>query len=111
MLFNQKAKNATNGNEHFCLMHDTLVAQSTAAAGGVISAIQEPTVLYRQHFDNVIGAANAKRGYFIGRLKNIKTSFSDNYEVWDRARHINRKAFGLFLLVKMKITILRFFRR
>ena len=111
MLFNQKAKDTIYGHEPYCLMHDTLVAQSTAAAGGIISAVNKATVLYRQHVDNVIGAANAKRYYFIGRLETINKTLRINHEVWERACNINKIAFSHFLLIKTKITILRFFRR
>lgn len=110
MLFNDKAKATSLGHEPYCLMHDTLVSQSVAAAGGVISAIKQPTVLYRQHFDNVIGAADAKRSYFVHRMESGVGAFKDNYEVWKRARHIKDDSFILFLLVKMKITILRFLK-
>lgn len=108
MLFNNMAKIAAMGHESYCLMHDTLVAQSVAAAGGVISAIKQPMVLYRQHFDNVVGAADVKRSYFVYRMKSCAGAFKDSYEVWKRARHIKDGSFVRFLFVKMKITILRF---
>lgn len=110
MLFNDKAKNTAFGHEPYCLMHDTLVSQSVAAVNGVISAINQPTVLYRQHFDNVIGAADAKRSYFVHRMKSGAGALKDNYGVWKRARHIKDGSFFYFLFVKMKITILRFLK-
>lgn len=110
MLFNKPAKLVSAGHEPYCLMHDTLVSQSVAAAGGVISAIQEPTVLYRQHIDNVIGAANAKRSYFLGRIGRLFSTLRDNVNVWKRAAHMKKGPLALFLLTKLKISWIRFFR-
>lgn len=110
MLFNKQAKLASVGNEPFCLMHDTLVSQSVAAVGGVISAIKEPTVLYRQHGDNVIGAANARRSYFLGRINNLISTLECNVEVWKRAIHIKKTPLAFFLFTKMKISLIRLLR-
>lgn len=110
MLFNHRAKMACAGNEPYCLMHDVLVAQSVAAVGGIISAIKEPTVLYRQHDTNVIGAPNTTKGYFVSRLRNVITTLKMNISVWNRNRHIKKGSLVLFLLTKSKITFLRFFK-
>ena len=108
MLFNHLAKLSCNGNEPYCLMHDVLVAQSVSAQGGIISAIEEPMVLYRQHFDNVIGASNAKRTYFVRQIVSVISSFKNNFTVWKRACHIKKCSLGYFLWTKVKITFCRF---
>ena len=110
MLFNKQAKMVCLGNEPYCLMHDTLVSQSVAAVGGIISAISEPTVLYRQHIDNVIGASYTKKSYFANRIKNLFSTLKSNFDVWKRASHIKKISFITFLLLKTKISIIRFFR-
>lgn len=107
MLFNNQAKITCSGNERYCLMHDTLVAQSVAAAGGIISAIKEPTVLYRQHVDNVIGAYNAERKYFARQAGNTILTIQNNFMVWKRACNIKEASFCYFLWNKAKITFLR----
>lgn len=110
MLFNTKAKNACSGNEAFCLMHDTLVAQSVAASKGVISSIDIPLVLYRQHTDNVIGAENTKRKFFIKRVFVFGPTVRLNIKTWERASHIQKGSFLLFIWTKLRVTLLRFFQ-
>lgn len=110
MLFNKQAKLVSVGNEPFCLMHDTLVSQSVAAVGGVISAVKEPTMLYRQHGDNVVGAADAKRSYFLRQMDHLSTTLRNNDEVWKRASHIKKASRAYFFFTKMKISLIRFLR-
>lgn len=110
MLFNDKAKKTIQGHEAYCLMHDTLVAQSVAAVGGIIFAIRKPTVLYRQHIENVIGATDVNLDYFVHRMRSLWAAIGANYYVWKRARHIKNGSFVFFLWTKMKITTLRFFK-
>jgi len=112
MLFNRAAKNVSKGNEKYCLMHDTYISQSVASSGGIITAIVEPTVLYRQHLENVIGAANRNKLFFLKRgfiqpLDSIKV----NYKVWKRVKKMHNLSFFRFLYFKLKIIILRYFKR
>lgn len=108
MLFNQKAKECTRGNEPYCLMHDTLVSQSVAAAGGIISVVKEPTMLYRQHTDNEIGAPDRDKVYFKENAANAFDSLIRNYRVWKRVRNIKSISFANFLYNKLKVTLLRY---
>lgn len=110
MLFNKQAKMACLGNEPYCLMHDTLVSQSVAAVGGIISAINEPTVLYRQHTDNVIGASNIPKLYFINRIKSIFPTLKRNIDVWKRACHMKKISLLSYYLLKTKVSVIRFLR-
>ena len=109
MLFNNAAKIVAKGNEEYCLMHDTYVSQSVASVNGIISAIKRPTVLYRQHFDNVIGAADRNKLFFIKRmLVQSSNAISVNYEVWKRISGMRKISFITFLYYKLKITLLRY---
>ena len=108
MLFNNLAKLSCIGNEPYCLMHDVLVAQSVSAVGGLISAISEPTMLYRQHNENVIGAPNTNKGYFVKQMGNLISTLNTNINVYKRNRHIKNGTLLFFLFTKAKITFLRF---
>jgi glycosyltransferase involved in cell wall biosynthesis len=108
MLFNDKAKEISLKNVDYCLMHDTLVAQTVSASRGIIKEIKTPTMLYRQHVDNVIGAPDVKRGYFVTRLKHFQSALKSNVNVWRRACHIQKASLSYFLFVKARISILRF---
>lgn len=108
MLFNNKAKEICFKNVDYCLMHDTLVAQSTSSFGGIIKEIKMSTMLYRQHINNVIGAPDVKRGYFVMRLRHVQKAIMSNANVWRRACHIQKASLCYFLFVKAKMSFLRF---
>lgn len=108
MLFNKKAKEVALPNVSYCLMHDVLVAQSVAANNGVICAIKHPMVLYRQHVDNVIGAADVKKTFFSQRALHFVSTIYDNISVWKRVRNIKKISLLRFLIHKTKISKLRY---
>lgn len=57
-----------------CAMHDWWIG-IVAAAFGKIEYLNSPTILYRQHTDNEVGAKNANNiSYLIYKLKNIKAT-------------------------------------
>lgn len=60
------------------IMHDCWIALKTVASGGMIDFIKEPTILYRQHDSNVIGATEIYNGYFIHKLKTIPSILKQN---------------------------------
>lgn len=103
MLFNHKAKEVSMPNVPYATMHDMLVNQSVAANGGIISAINKPTVLYRQHSDNVVGASNRGPKYQLKKLKNIGKIIKQNYRDWNRSRHIKQYSILTYLCVKIKV--------
>lgn len=105
MMFNHKAKEVSLPNVEYATMHDMLLNQSVAANGGVISAIYKPTVLYRQHFDNVVGASERNFSFQIKRLINIPYLINSNIDNWKRSKHIKSYSFVQYLWVKLKIMI------
>ena len=109
MLFNQKAKEVSIQNVKYAKMHDILLNQSVSANCGIISAIYEPTVLYRQHSDNVVGAQKRSALFYLKKIKNIKTLIEDNWYTWKQASHIKPIPFYLYLWTKIKIVLLKFF--
>lgn len=108
VMINNKAKEVSLQNVDFCLMHDALVAQSVAAYGGFVCAIKQPLVLYRQHIDNVIGAADVKKEFFILRVLHFACALRENIGIWKRARHIKKMSLLHFLMHKVKISKLRY---
>ena len=56
MLMNKPAREVSLPFASNAAMHDAWVGISTLLSGGVIVALHEQTVLYRQHSDNVYGA-------------------------------------------------------
>lgn len=103
MLFNHKAKEVAIPNIAYATMHDMLVNQSVAANGGIISAIYEPTVLYRQHIDNVVGASKRDLKYQLKKLKSIGKVIKENYDDWKRSSNIKYYSFSSYMWTKIKV--------
>lgn len=67
----------------FMVMHDWWI-MLTASAFGIVDNLNEPTILYRQHGNNAIGAANVNTLiYKLDRLRNwkeVKQSINETYQ-------------------------------
>ncbi len=107
MLFNNKAKEVSLQNVAYAKMHDILLNQSVSANGGIISPIYEPTVLYRQHSDNVVGAQKRSPKFYLNKMVNIKALLKDNWYTWKQACHIKKIPFYMYMCTKIKIMILK----
>lgn len=56
MLFNHAAKEVSLPFAQYAFMHDQWIAACVMCHGGVVKPIDEPTILYRQHRKNTVGA-------------------------------------------------------
>ena len=64
MMFNRAAKEASLPISPRATMHDEWVALCVHFKGGIISILDEATILYRQHTSNTLGAEQASKGFF-----------------------------------------------
>ena len=64
MMFNRAAKLAALPMSPRATMHDEWVALCIHFKGGVISILDDATILYRQHKSNTLGAEQASKGFF-----------------------------------------------
>ena len=64
MMFNRAAKLAALPMSPRATMHDEWVALCVHFKGGVISILDDSTILYRQHTSNTLGAEQARKGFF-----------------------------------------------
>ena len=64
MMFNRAAKEASLPISPRATMHDEWVALCVHFNGGIISILDEATMLYRQHTSNTLGANQASKGFF-----------------------------------------------
>lgn len=107
MLFNNKAKEVSLPNVAFAKMHDMLLNQSVAANGGIISPIYEPTVLYRQHTDNVVGAKRRDFSFYVQKASHLWGVLIDNYHDWKLSTYIQSYSLVSYFFVKFKIMFLK----
>lgn len=103
MLFNSKAKEVALENVDNAIMHDMLLNQSVSAHDGVISAIHLPTVLYRQHFDNVVGATRRNVGFYLKKIKKPLLLIKENYRTWQLANRIKKISIVKYILTKFRV--------
>lgn len=103
MLFNNRAKELALMNKENAIMHDMLLNQSVAGNGGIISAIAVPTVLYRQHYDNVVGAQKRNFLFYLNKITKVQSLLSDNLNTWSRANKIHRLSMMKYLWTKLKV--------
>jgi len=76
MLINKPLKDLITPIPPEAIMHDWWIAL-TAATFGKIGYISEPTVLYRQHQKNNVGARKWGLNYVLSRLNNLEKIRSD----------------------------------
>lgn len=84
MCFNQKAKDAIlslNNTDKFNLIHDQLSTIAVLKFGGNIKIINKPTISYRQHSTNVVGAKEIKNKllYRIRHFSKLVSNEIDRY--------------------------------
>lgn len=100
MLFNKKAKELCFPLLNNIIMHDLYVSSRVLKNGGVVEAIHNPLVLYRQHNLNVCGFKVGARNSIKNRLKDIKNVIRDNLKAYNSLKDYS---FGsLFKYLKYK---------
>ena len=109
IMINQRAKEISLPMSSKSLMHDLWIALKVSHYG-FVDFIDEPTVLYRQHGNNVIGAKRTNIKYYYFRLAQLPGVMRDNIKLNQminslgfRINHFKR------LLLKMKIVTEKLF--
>lgn len=94
--------------EHDVIIHDVISALTVAYYGGIIDYVDTPTVLYRQHSSNVVGAmAYSKTDAIKNRLKNIKKVVNENVRLFKDVNKIGRINIFTYLCHKIKYLLIR----
>ena len=89
--------------EHDIIIHDVISALTVAYYGGIIDYVDVPTVLYRQHSSNVVGAMAYSKGKAIReRLSNIRKVVSNNVRLFNDVNNIGRITVFSYLYHKIK---------
>lgn len=82
-------------------MHDSWCALCVSKAGGRILFIDEPTMLYRQHQGNALGAVKREKLWLLDKIKKIKEVYKKNKKQWAMLKKINYCT--LFEYLKWKV--------
>jgi glycosyltransferase involved in cell wall biosynthesis len=102
MLFNNKAKTESLKYTQNALMHDSLLALTVVATGGIAKAVSESTIYYRQHQSNVYGT-QAFNNSFIYRISNIKSIINSYLKYYSFVRSVNNITWYKFIVLKIEV--------
>jgi rhamnosyltransferase len=102
MLFNDKAKTEALKYTQHALMHDSLLALTVVVSGGQVKAVQECTIYYRQHLNNVYGAT-AFNNSIIFRIFNINILIKSYFRYYKFVRSIKKISWYKFIKLKIEV--------
>ena len=111
MIFNKRSRDVSINYDNdlsIIPMHDWWVAINTAR-DGYVSYIIEPTMLYRQHGKNVLGATCVDLNYFVNKIKNIKQVFISYKRELKWLNLVNYGKWYKYIFYKIMYTIIRQF--
>jgi len=96
--FNQKA-----------FMHDWWIALNVCK-NGVIIALKQSTILYRQHEDNIFGTQIVDKNYFGNRILSFRNSLKNNMTIYNMVKtvypHLNPLR---YIFAKIKVVLRKMF--
>lgn len=95
MLFNHMVKELVFPVHKYALMHDSWIALKVFANHGIISCIEEPLILYRQHSNNTLGAIQNHVSL------NILKSIRENRKQYLMAHNITNIGVWKFILYRL----------
>ena len=76
--------------------------------GGVLDYVDAPTMLYRQHSSNVVGAiAYSKGKAIIDRLLNLRNVIADNIKLFKDVNKIGKISIFSYLYHKIRYMLIR----
>ncbi|MBR4364567.1 MAG: glycosyltransferase family 2 protein [Prevotella sp.] len=78
MLFNTETKKVSCHYTSNVTMHDAWIACCVMKHGGILHHTEQPTMLYRQHGSNTLGAQDVRHPTFKQRMMRYLTSYDRN---------------------------------
>lgn len=102
MFFNKSARDISTTKNTKILMHDYWIALCVDAGGGTIINLAIPTIFYRQHENNVIGATIKKLKYPILNRYFHMPNLQYSKKLYFMVRSIYRIRFIEYLFLRIK---------
>lgn len=105
MLFNKRSKEVSFPMPSYANAHDWWVSTRTIKNNGCIISLKTPTLLYRQHRNNVYGFRTGVNAKLLARIKNIRGVYDENIRIYRRLNRDNYGSFFKFLYYKTKLLL------
>lgn len=109
ILMNNNARNVIQSNyfpqKHF--IHDVMCTLLVAGNNGIIDYVDEPTMYYRQHDNNVVGAVSHSISYYLKRLKSMPSIIKDNIDAFRIVNNIQHVSVWAFAFHKVRYIFIK----
>lgn len=100
MLFNHQVKETIVHPSNQATMHDAWITLCTLKNDGILCAIHEPLLYYRQHEGNTLGASYWSQHSWGRKLLNIRRIINHDLSHWKMLKALNYGSFPKFLFYK-----------
>lgn len=97
MLFNAEAKRVSCHYTNNVTMHDAWIACCVMKHGGILHHTDQPTMLYRQHGSNTLGAQDVRHPTFKARIIRYLTSYDRNKHHYMMLRDLSYGSFFKYI--------------
>lgn len=103
MMFNRAARDATlQHGAQAASMHDAWVTACTMKHEGIVRAIAQPLVLYRQHDNNTFGAQDHSKKSIMSRFTHIKEVWNKNKTQYEMFQSLGYGSIMKYIYEKIK---------
>lgn len=86
MMFNNAVKKISVPMPEAAIMHDVWMALATFKHGGKIGYVETPTILYRQHGSNTLGASDFRTNYVLNKFRSLGHTLADGWRYYRMLR-------------------------
>lgn len=83
------------------LMHDSWITARVLKSGGWVAEVNRPTLYYRQHEHNAIGAHDTQRNYLLRRISHLHEVLRDNIKNYRMLRAAGRISWLTYIRYKV----------
>lgn len=106
IIINNEAKEVSLPIRLDAPMHDYWMALQVAKTGKIFY-VDVPTMLYRQHTANEVGAQNTDITYFLKRIRSISKTIQKQFQIYKFLVHLDYGSLLKFYWFKLTYTIIR----
>ena len=107
MMINQKAKEISFPVSSNATLHDNWIALKVITSGGIIVPINMPTILYRQHKNNVCGATIFGKNYIFSKFQDLSKLYRINKIAYRMSASAGKINIFMYCIYKVKYYIKR----
>ena len=89
------------------VLHDVLVSLIVAYNNGIIDYVETPTMLYRQHGSNVVGARERGTSFFVRKFFLLGNTIKNNVHRFQMVNTVGQMSMAAFIYYKVKYFFIR----